>query len=160
MNAWARHYADALTADLDDGETLLGANRVTVVSASKLEVPALSPGGRPGPPPVRRRGRKLPPLLAARKHGLALPALIFILGISDRRLLIWKSSPMLAKPRELVASYPLTKIASIRRHRRLGPTRVSIVLDDGALVVVQALASRRLGDLSDAFTTTRSRPTS
>ena len=71
---------------------------------------------------------------------------------------IWKSSPMLAKPRELVASYPLTKIASITRHRRLGPTRLSIVIDDGALVVVQALMSRGLGDLATAFTATRSRP--
>jgi hypothetical protein len=155
MNAWARHYTDALTAALEDGETLLGANRVTVVSASKVEVPDRSAVTRPGQPPVRRRGRKAPALVVARAHGFALPSLIFILGVSNRRLLIWKSSPLLAKPKELAASYPLSHIASIRRHRRLGPTRASIVLDDGALVVVQALWSRHLGDLATAFTAAR-----
>ena len=158
MNAWARHYADALTADLDDGETLLGANRVTVASASKVEVPTRVATARPGQPPVRRRGRKLPPVVVARANGFSVPGLIFILGVSDRRLLIWKSSALLAKPRELMTSYPLTRIASITRHRRIGPTRASIVLDDGTLVVVQALWSRHLGELATAFTAARSRP--
>ena len=156
MNPWARHYADALTADLEDGETLLGANRVVVVSASKVAVPDRSAVPGPRSAHVPRIGFRRPPILTARANGFALPAKIFVLGVSDRRVLIWKSTPMLARPQTLAASYPIHQIASIRRRRRVGATRVSIVLDSGALIVVQALWSRHLADLATAFTSVRS----
>jgi hypothetical protein len=156
MNAWARHYADVLTADLDEGETLLGANRVVVVSASRVEVPDRSAAPEADRPAVPRIGFRRPAILTARANGFALPAKIFVLGVSDRRVLVWRSTPMLARPQALFASYPIHQIASIRRRRRIGATRVSIVLDSGALIVVQALWSRHLGDLATAFTSVRS----
>jgi hypothetical protein len=157
VNAWARHHAQQLERDLAAGETLLGANRVVLVSASSIATwpgPMVDPGpaGRTDAPLATRR---LAPhrlkLSTARRLGFPLPGWIFVLGVSDRRLLLWRATPLLASPHEFASSVAFEDIAAVRALRRLGPTRMSIVLDRGSMLVVQALWSRQLATLAAAF---------
>jgi len=84
MNPWARHYADALTADLEDGETLLGANRVVVVSASKVAVPDRSAVPGPRSAHVPRIGFRRPPILTAREAQALLDEGVIAGGMTPR----------------------------------------------------------------------------
>ena len=102
MNRWASSHAAVLERDLDEGETLLAASRVVIVSATSVATwgdvhpPAGDPLGRA---PSRSRGPRLARVARARKLGFPLPGSIFALGISDRRLLLWETSPLLAMNR-------------------------------------------------------------
>ena len=161
MNPWARRHADQLERDLEDGETLLAANRVVLVSASSIAswdrpLPA-SPSGRGSSAPLgtRRMAPHSMKLSTARKLEFPLPGWIFVLGVSDRRVLFWRASALLAAPRSLEASLPFAEVAAIRGLRRVGATRLSIVVNSGAMLIVQALWSRRLSDVGAAFDAAR-----
>jgi hypothetical protein len=153
VNRWVRHHSLVLERDLDDGERLLAASRVVVVAASSV---AISGDGQPRA--HRSRGPRPARVKTARHLGFPLPASIFVLGISDRRLLIWETTPWLAMPRGLASSLPVDQVASVRSLRRLGPTRLAVVLEPGSLLTVQALWSRGLGDVATAFAAARNRP--
>lgn len=157
MNRWARRHAERLQHDLDDGETLLGANRVVLVSAASIVTWGDAAGARTGPGSTRRFAPRPVKLAGARRLGFPLPGWLFVLGLSDRRVLFWRATPILGAPHGLAAAIPLEQIAAVRGLRRVGATRLSIVLDDGAMLVVQALWSRRLADLSTAFDDARAR---
>lgn len=154
MNRWARRHIERLEEGLDEGEVLLGGNRVVLVSASSVatwgKAPATSVATRRLSPHSMRLG-------FARRLGFPLPGWIFVLGVSSRRVLVWRATPVLAKPGTLAASWPLDEIAAVRALRRVGATRLSIVLTDGAMLVVQALWSRRIADLARAFDHARAR---
>ena len=148
VNRWAQRHRDRLERDLEPDETLLAANRVMLVSASSVATwgdAARSVTGtrRSSPRPVKLAG--------ARRLGFPLPGWIFVLGVSNQRLLIWRTTLLLGYPHELAASLPFDEIASVTALPRLGATRVSIVHDNGTMLVVQALWSRQLRDLPAAF---------
>ena len=148
-----RRHAEQLERDLDEGEMLLAANRVVLVSASSVANLVASARGRDRahtgtPLATRRLAPRHLKLSTARQLGFPLPGWIFVLGVSNRRVLLWRTSPMLAAPHSLAASLPFDQVAALRGLRRLGATRLSIVLDGGAMVVVQALWSRHLADVA------------
>lgn len=165
MNRWARQHAALLECELEEDETLLGAGRVMIVAASSIasartddddmgdrnERWLRSRADRLRHSAERGRGSRYGRLAVARELGLPLPGSTFVLGVSDRRLLIWRASTWLARPRELHSSVPIGEVAAIRAARRLGATRLAVLLDAGPMLVVQPLWSRGLSDLADAF---------
>jgi hypothetical protein len=150
VNRWARRHATVLERDLDEDESLLAASRVVIVAASSI---AISGDGRARA--TRSRAPRPARVKRARHLGFPLPASIFVLGVSDRRLLMWQTSPWLAMPRGLSASLHLNQVASVRALRRLGPTRLAVVLEHGSLLTVQPLWSRGLSDVATAFAAAR-----
>jgi hypothetical protein len=87
----------------------------------------------------------------ARELGIPLPGSIFILGLTDRRLLFWKASAWLARPGSIDGALPLDEVASITVARRLGMVRAAVLLTAGPLLVVQPLWERKLGDFESSF---------
>jgi hypothetical protein len=167
--SWAERTRDALGADLEPGERLLAAHRVTISAASSITpgAPAdaeLEPGaGRtPRGERLRRRAAKgkgsaRVRLAVARDTGLPVPGAIFIIGLSDQRLLFWKASAWLARPGPLEGALPIGEVAEVTVVRRLGKVRAAVLLEAGPLLVVQPLWDRRLEDLETEFRARRER---
>jgi hypothetical protein len=156
VNRWAARHADALGRELEPGETLLAAHRVVVSGAERGErddgaddvadTPARW-GGR-GAPARRGLNRRVS---RARELGFAVPSGIFVLGVSDRRLLLWEGTAALARPNRLAGSIPLGDVAVVRVMRRLGRVRLAVLREDRGMLVLGPLWSRQLEDLAAAF---------
>jgi hypothetical protein len=145
-----------LGRDLEPGETLLAAHRVVVTGAERGELAdgaddvADGParwGGR-GAPARRGLNRRVS---RARELGFDVPAGIFVLGVSDRHVLLWEATPALARPLRLAGSIPLDEIAVMRAMRHLGRVRLAVLREDRGMLVLGPLWSRRLQDLAVAF---------
>ncbi|MEO7555610.1 MAG: hypothetical protein ABIV94_03275 [Acidimicrobiales bacterium] len=144
MNRWARRHRALLEADLRDGERLLAAltvavrGRVKHVSRASTGVPA-DPTG-PRAQAIRGTGRDR---RAARRSAaplaLPLPGRIFAIGITDRRVLLWRTSRWLARPAGLAFAVPVGGIAAITGVRRVGSARL-VVQVDTAMLTLGALA--------------------
>lgn len=157
MNRWAARHADALQRELEPGEQLLAAHRVQLAGAesasvvgspdSDAEVPVRW-GGRGAPPARRSMKRRVE---HAHQLGFDVPSGIFVLGLSDRRIIMWEATPGMARPVRLASSIPLAEIAAVPIVRRWGSVRLVVLRDDQSMLVVQPLWSRRLRDLSAAF---------
>ena len=161
--SWAERNRDALSAELEPGERLLAAHRVMITSATSITADSsvdaeLEPGiGRtPRGERLRRRvakgkGNMQLRLAVARELGVPVPGGIFIVGLSDRRLLFWKASVWLARPGPLDGTLPIGEVAEVTVARRLGKVRAAVLLAAGPLLVVQPLWDRRLDDLESAY---------
>jgi hypothetical protein len=157
---WIERHRARLVRDLADSETLLGAHRVLLTSvemASALELdasPADGPAhlryGQAARPMGRAMGRRLG---RARELGFEVPGAIFVLGLSNQRVLLWRASAGLARPAALTTTIPLREIAAIRSARRFGRERLAVLRDDHAMLVVAPLWGRGLDRLAAAFTT-------
>ena len=121
MNRWADQYAGALTAELDDGEQLLVATRVALTRRA-------------------RAGVKFP-----------VPGRIFVLGLSDRRLLFWRASQWLGHPGDLATSVELDQVTSLDLVRRLGTPRLRVTLAVGSILFLEPTWGGSLRSLSDTF---------
>jgi hypothetical protein len=173
LTRWAERHRAALTAGLDEGERLLAAHRVVLNAATpsfdvltrgdvEPEQPSLSlflGGGLTGGGRRRRLQRKAARgrgslrirVWAARDVGFPAPSGIFVVGLSDRRLLVWKATSLLARPRELIDALPLGEIDDVEVVTRLGTKRLAVRLGTGAVVVLQPLWDRRVSGLSRVF---------
>jgi len=156
MNRWAVRHTERLERDLQDGEELLAANRVMLVAASSIAswaagAPGAGPAGGTNPVSTRRFAPHQLKLSVAKQLGFPLPGWIFTIGVSSRRLLFWRTTPLLAHPEELTASLELDTIAAVRAPRRVGATRLSVVQGDGGMMVVQALWSFDLANVAREF---------
>jgi hypothetical protein len=163
--SWAERNGEALGAELEPGERLLAAHRVMITSATSTAEgaeptgdPELDPGvGRtPRGERLRRRaargkGSARMRLAVARELGLPVPGSIFILGLSDRRLLFWKASVWLARPGPVASALPLDEVAAVTVVRRLWMVRAAVVFTAGPLLIVQPLWDRHLRDLESSF---------
>src|SRR4051794_18193026 len=124
VHPWAQRHRQRLEADLDDGEVLVDADRalltrVDVVSLDAGSAGAITKlGGRRGGTALR----------AARKRNVDLPARGFVLVVTDRRLLVWRATTWLAHPADVVLSWPRSRIVSVRTGRRVGPSRLHVLL--------------------------------
>jgi hypothetical protein len=165
--SWAERNRDALGADLEPGERLLAAHRVVITSATNV-ANLLAPGREPdqgfgrggrGERLRRRaaqgRGSMQMRLTVARDLGLPVPGGIFVLGLSDQRLLFWKASVWLARPGPLEGALPIDDVAEVTVVRRLGKLRAAVVLGSGPLLIVQPLWERGLDDLETAYRSVR-----
>jgi hypothetical protein len=154
-----------LGRDLVDGESLLGASRVVVSAASSISPPESdrtdgdrnerwlrTRSERFRGRAARGHGSRHVRLAVARNLGFPLPASIFVLGLSDQRLLFWEATRSTAKPVRLAGSFPITEIASLQLVRRFGMMRLGVLLVAGPLLVVQPLWDRGgLEELAAAF---------
>jgi hypothetical protein len=147
-----------LQRELEPGEELLAAHRV-IVSGAEGELDdgsdevADGPArwGHGGAPERRGLNRRVS---HARDVGFDVPSGIFVLGVSNRRLLLWEATSALARPVRLAATIPLGEVAVMRVVRRLGRVRLAVLREDRAMLVLQPLWSRRLDDLATAFDST------
>lgn len=104
---------------------------------------------------ARGRGSRHFRLAVAREIGFPVPGSVFILGISDQRVLLWDATAGMASPKALEGSFPLADVASVQLVRRFGMMRLGVLLDAGPMLVVQPLWNRDLGDLATAFDSVR-----
>ena len=151
MDRWAERHRELLEGGLDDGELLLAADRTHLVSVGKIDLGGGTGGGR-----AARRHRGQRGLIAARTHHVDLPARFFVLGVTDRRLLVWRATRTLARPLDVATSLPTATLASMRAGPRLGPSRLNVVLTDGTHLQLRPLGRGRLDHLAAAFAAARS----
>jgi hypothetical protein len=126
VNRWADQHAAALGAGLDDGEQLLVAARTAV---------------------ARRRGGG---------STFPVPGRVFVLGLSDRRLLFWRASKWIGWPRELMTSVDLDQVTALDLVRRLGSPRLRVTLATGSILLLEPTWGGSVRALSDTFQALRS----
>ena len=139
MNRWTARHHRTLADALDPGESLLAAARVMITAAVVDETARADRGSR------SKRAE------AARELGFPVPGPIFVVALTDSRVLLVRASTWLGRPRELSGGIPLADVATVRAVRRLLAERLAIVLEDRSMLVVQPLWSRGLRDLDRAF---------
>jgi len=138
VNRWARHHLGTLRAPLEEGETLLAADRVVMTAVAKEEA-------------TTDRGNRGKRIEAARAMGFPVPGPVFVVGITDRRLLLFRASTWLGRAGELAGEIQLGSIATVRAVRRLRSERLAILLENRSMLVVQPLWRHRLRELQTAF---------
>jgi hypothetical protein len=146
VSRWVDRHRDVLSQDLLEGEQLLAAHRVEV----RGNVDDAIDGER-----VRSRGSSRRRYIKAVDSGFPLPGPFFVIGISDRRVLFWRASPMLVQPVALEHSVPIEDIARVLVMRRPGRPHLGVLFGSGQLLVVRSLWGFGLKDLEAAFDTTR-----
>ena len=133
MNRWAARHLDQLQAGLEPGEDVRAADRVVLSKA---------------------RGRNL---VAEADHScFPIPGTIFVLGVSNERLLFWRASTAMARPVELAGALPLGEVAAVHVVRRLWISRIAVLLEAGPLLVAKPLWGRGVRAVSSAFAEIRS----
>jgi hypothetical protein len=96
----------------------------------------------------------------ARQVGFAPEDPEMVLGITDTRLLAWRTSFVRARPVELSASLPVERLYDVVVHRHGILTGVSFVTDTGGIIEVEAIRGRALRRLSaEVRTVITERPT-
>jgi hypothetical protein len=114
-----------LQADLDDDEPLLVAVRVAVA----------------------RRSR-------AAQH-FPLPGRIFVVGLSARRLLLWRASPWLGRPGVLATSVPLDQVTGLVLVHRLVSSRLRVTLATGSMLLLEPTWGGSLRAMSETYAAVR-----
>jgi hypothetical protein len=76
---------------------------------------------------------------------------VFVVAITDRRLLLYRASTWLGRAGALAGDMPLESVATVRAVRRLRSERLAILLENRSMLVVQPLWRHRLRDLQAAF---------
>jgi len=126
VNRWADQHAAALAVESDDGEQLLVAARV-----------ALARRPRAGP-------------------NFPVPGRVFVLGLSDRRLLFWSASRWFGRPAGFATSVDLDQVTSLELVRRLGTSRLRLILAVGSVLSLEPTWGGSIHALSDTFQALRS----
>ena len=127
-----------LRAPLEEGETLLAADRVVMTAVTRDDA-------------TTNRGNRGKRIEAARAVGFPVPGPVFVIAITDRRLLLYRASTWLGKAGAMEGEIQLQSIATVRAVRRLRSERLAILLENRSMLVVQPLWRRRLRDLEAAF---------
>jgi hypothetical protein len=133
VNRWAARHLDNLQIGLESGEEVRAADRVVLTKAKARSA-----------------------LAHADATGFPIPGTIFVLGVSNERLLFWKASKALARPVELVGGLPLGEVAAVRVVTRLWLTRVVVLLEAGPMLIAKPLWGRACRDVASAFDEVRS----
>jgi hypothetical protein len=149
-NQWANRHRERLQQLLEPDERLLAADRVVVRrSAGSPLVPKTAEPGLRGPAlgSLSRRWR------SARYAGFPVPGPIFVLALSDRRLLFVSGTRWLARPQAVGHAMALDRVADLRVVRRFPRRRLALFLVAGQTLVVQSLRGNGIRDLEQAFDT-------
>jgi len=139
VNRWARRHAQTLRAPLEDDETLLAADRVVMTAVTREDATTTDRGNR---------GKRIE---AARAVGFPVPGPVFVIAITDRRLLLFRASTWLGRAGAMEGEIQLENIATVRAVRRLRSERLAILLENRSMLVVQPLWTRRMRQLQFAF---------
>ncbi len=92
--------------------------------------------------------------VARRSGALArfpLPGRIFVLGLSERRLLFWGASRWVGRPDRLATTVNLDQVAGFDLVRRLSGSRLRITLATGSILLLESTWGGSLRGLSDTF---------
>jgi hypothetical protein len=84
----------------------------------------------------------------ARAAGFPADGPEMVLGVSDQRLIGWRTSFLLGRPIEITASLPIDQIVDVSAVRHGLVTGVAFVFANGSIVEVEALRGRRLRALA------------
>ena len=145
MSRWSNRHRAAIADALGPGETLLAAERVVINAVQSDATDRVARGGR---------GKRVD---AARDRGFPVPGPIFVLALTDQRLLLFNASTWLSRPRDIGGEIDLDDVATIRAARRLLAERLAILLESRSMLVVQPLWGRGLRDFDRAFTNAKGR---
>jgi hypothetical protein len=86
----------------------------------------------------------------ARAAGFPTAGPEMLLGVTDRRLVVWRTSFFLARPLDIAEDMPLERIVDVSAVRHGLVTGLAFVLDNGAIIEVEAMRNRRLQGLARA----------
>jgi hypothetical protein len=89
----------------------------------------------------------------ARAGGFPTAGPEMLLGVTDRRIVVWRTSFFLARPLEIADAMPLEQIVDLTVVRHGLVTGVAFVLQNGTIVEIEAMRSRALRKLADAIVT-------
>ncbi len=79
------------------------------------------------------------------------PGRVFAIGLTDRRLVLYRCSRWTARPEGLATAVPLPGVSSLTKVHRLGPTRLRITLDSGPIAVLEPVWGGALGGFADVY---------
>jgi hypothetical protein len=80
----------------------------------------------------------------ARQGGFPTAGPEMLLGVTDRRLLVWRTSFVLARPLEIADAMPVERIVDLSVVRHGFIVGVAFVLENGTIVEVEAMRGRAL----------------
>lgn len=81
---------------------------------------------------------------SARSSGFPAAGPDMVVGVTDARLVVWRTSFFLGRATELAGSIPLRRIADVAAVRHGLVTGLAFVSVDGAVIEVEAVRGRRL----------------
>jgi hypothetical protein len=76
-----------------------------------------------------------------------------ILGITQERLLVWRPALLRSRPRRFAGAIPLSRIRNAGVRRRMFTAVLALLLDDGAIVGLEAPQASRLRRFATAIPT-------
>jgi len=74
-----------------------------------------------------------------------------VIGVSNKRLLVWRTSFMRAQPKLLAGAVPLAHIQSAGVHRRVFSVVLTLLLEGGAIVGVETMRGKHLRTFASAI---------
>lgn len=83
--------------------------------------------------------------------GLSTTGPEMIIGVTDKRLVVWSTTFFLNRPSKLVGHVPHSKVAEVATARHGIVTGLALVLHNGQIVEVEALRGRPLRRLASAL---------
>lgn len=83
--------------------------------------------------------------------GFPAPAHVFVLGLSDRRLLVWRATRWLARPAALAGAVGLDDVAGVGVVHRFTGTRLQVTLNSGPSILLEPVWGGSLRAVSDTF---------
>lgn len=87
----------------------------------------------------------------ARAAGFPVAGMDMVVAITDRRLLVWRTSKWLGRPRELAGARPLEALRAVRYERGLLAGTLTFAFRDGGQAIVESGFGWRLRPLARAF---------
>lgn len=83
------------------------------------------------------------------------PAAAFALGFTDQRLLAFKRSALLGRPKDLQAEVPLDQVADVRTEKGALMRKVHVAFVDGSSIALECGKIEKVEDFISAFTTAK-----
>jgi len=80
-----------------------------------------------------------------------VPGRIFVLGLSDRRLLFWRASRWFGHPGRLATSVDMDQVNGMDLVRRLGAPRLCVTVPTGSVLLLEPTWGGSIRALSDTF---------
>ena len=81
-----------------------------------------------------------------------------VLGLTNTRLVVWRTTFWLSRPGSISGKVPLTQVADVATTRHGIVTGLAFALRNGQIVEVEAMRGRRLRHFADALRSELRRP--
>jgi hypothetical protein len=104
-------------------------------------------------PPVTQRRSYLRWVRNANRAGFPVAGPEMVLGVSNERLLVWRTALIRARPKSFAGAVPLSSIQSAGVHRRVLSTVLTLLMEGGTIVTVETLHGRHLRAFAAAIPT-------